>query len=458
MDVTEIGFTRTREESVRSLPQREFTAEAFADGEIDVARIVSFFADHSSQIPFWIRGDSDAVTLTDDLPAGGTRINSPSIGLEAGQWIAFCHGGEVSGFALVQGADATGVNLATPYQGPPGGLRAGETLVSRLSLCRFKADRLNLVFESPDFAAASITFRELDPETDLRGTLSGGIDIGAALPLVWLYRLTTSASLEQWTSHESAVQAGPDLFLPGRINSGDIVSSLSGTRDSVSVTVGQSVSGIARAILAREVFGRARLEVIEADRIGGAAINARVIFSGEVESARKSGVTITLNAKPWPAISETRIGRFRIQPTCNHVLFGAGCGLDSSAWIYSGALASSGACGWPFVFQISELSGPGAPPAENWFAGGWIEVGGDRVPIRQSTAAVDGSVSLTLSRDPRPFPVSGEEVSIYPGCDGRWETCGEKFSNRLNFGGHRLVPASNPSLVKLSTAVNGGKK
>ena len=51
--------------------------------------------------------------------------------------------------------------------------------------------------------------------------------------------------------------------------------------------------------------------------------------------------------------------------------------------------------------------------------------------------------------------------------DGRFETCqawhatnnpSGKFGNRLNFGGHPFVPVANPSLVKVSEAVGGGKK
>jgi hypothetical protein len=64
----------------------------------------------------------------------------------------------------------------------------------------------------------------------------------------------------------------------------------------------------------------------------------------------------------------------------------------------------------------------------------------------------------SLPGDPRPFLRTGQAVGIFPGCDGRFETCESKFNNRENFGGHPFVPAANPSLVKLSSAINGGKK
>jgi hypothetical protein len=65
------------------------------------------------------------------------------------------------------------------------------------------------------------------------------------------------------------------------------------------------------------------------------------------------------------------------------------------------------------------------------------------------------------------FPEVGQEVTLFPGCDGRWESCGAhdyggnpdgKFNNRLNFGGHPYMPVGNPSLVKVSASVGGGKK
>jgi hypothetical protein len=35
-------------------------------------------------------------------------------------------------------------------------------------------------------------------------------------------------------------------------------------------------------------------------------------------------------------------------------------------------------------------------------------------------------------------------VKIYPGCDRTKETCNDKFSNILNYGGFAWIPAKSP--------------
>ena len=80
------------------------------------------------------------------------------------------------------------------------------------------------------------------------------------------------------------------------------------------------------------------------------------------------------------------------------------------------------------------------------------------VPIVRSSAVSGGAVTVTLSRDPSPFPEVGLAVALWPGCDGIASTCQAKFGNWLNFGGHPYRPVANPSLVKVSGALTGGKK
>lgn len=457
METAEIGFGRDREEDVLAAPAREFSAEAVACRRAEVAQLIAFFSDHSSAAPFWIQSPAQQFTLARDIHSGQQAIHQPGHGVASGDWLSFSEGGSVVGFGKVARADDDGITLADPLPG----MTAGYTFISRLPLVRFKADRLTIDFDAPDLASAQCDFRELSPETQGADFATSGLNLGAVAPKVWLYRLTTSTTIERWTSHESEVQLAGDEFLPGRIQHGDITSSITGSRDSVTITSGVSVSEIARAIIAREVFGRARVEIIEADRSEAGARDGRIVFSGEVESATKSGITVTLRCKPWPGISEVRIGRFKIQPTCNHVLYSVGCALPRDDWQFNAVMASPGGKGWPYVFGLSGLvrSSGGAPAySANWFAGGWIEVGSDKIPVRASTVPAAGSMSITLARDPRPFPSSGDSVRLFPGCDGRWDTCRSKFANGLNFGGHPHVPISNPSLVKLSTAANGGKK
>jgi uncharacterized phage protein (TIGR02218 family) len=108
------------------------------------------------------------------------------------------------------------------------------------------------------------------------------------------------------------------------------------------------------------------------------------------------------------------------------------------------------------------VTGPGlAGLPAGWFAEGWIEVGAGREreirTILASTAEAAGQLTATLS-----FPFKrdhvGEPAEIVPGCDGKFSTCDAKFSNVINWGGHRSV-RRNLTLKAVEVAEAGaGKK
>ena len=191
------------------------------------------------------------------------------------------------------------------------------------------------------------------------------------------------------------------------------------------------------------------------------AYSPEVAFTGEVVSVAVRGSVLDASCVPGGTVFDRRVPRFRVQPGCNHGLFSVGCGLLESNWTFSATVRTPGTPGWPYEFELESLarvSGPTPVYSADWFAGGWLKIGVQRFPILRSTNPSSGVLTVTLSADPTPFPVVGQSVNLFPGCDLRRETCAGKFSNYLNFGGHPFIPLSNPSLVKLSTAVAGGKK
>lgn len=458
VDRDEIGFGRTPGETAWANPVREFSVEAVADGRLELGRMVSFFADHSSAVPFWVPAQSQALTLVQDLGPSSVKIYGvPGHGLASGDWLGFQTGGQFQAFAKVATVTESVVELANP----PGALHRGETLATRLALCRFKSDRLVVEFDSPDVATASIDLRELSPETEFPNGESGGVTIGDAPGRVYLYRLETDTDAELLTSFESPLWYAGELYAAALVTHGEIESSTDISRNSVTITCGLQASGIARSFLSRSVTGSVRIQVIEAEIIGDQVANPVTLFAGELSSVSRTGLTLSLPCSPWGRLLDRPLPRVRVQPTCNNVLFDPGCALSKGDWAHSATMGNPGPSGFPFTFPVSGLVRiVGAAPtySADWFAGGWVEIGFDRIAIRASTNPSAGALTLTLARDPRPYPFAGSTVYLYPGCDGRIETCADKFANRDNFLGHPFVPAANPSLVKLSTAFNGGKK
>lgn len=193
--------------------------------------------------------------------------------------------------------------------------------------------------------------------------------------------------------------------------------------------------------------------------------NPSVIFTGQLASARVKGGVITAKCVPGGLVFERKLPRFLVQPGCNHDLYSTGCGIGRDAYRFDAVVTDPGAVGYPFEFSLGSLSrtfGGDLPVAAHWFAGGYAEFGvgaaRQRIAILRSSPVSSGAVTITLSKDPSPFPAVGATVRLWPGCDGSWATCQSKFGNRENFGGHPFMPTANPSLVKLSNTAAGGKK
>ncbi|MFM7100347.1 MAG: phage BR0599 family protein, partial [Verrucomicrobiota bacterium] len=181
------------------------------------------------------------------------------------------------------------------------------------------------------------------------------------------------------------------------------------------------------------------------------AYSPETVFAGEVARVSVRGSVVRARCLPGGSGMDQLVPRMRLQPGCNHSLFSPGCGLSAEDWLFTSTVQDPGSPGWPFVFVLENLAWASGGPLPTffpeWFAGGLARFGSGSasrtVPIVRSGPIAAGVVALTLSRDPSPFPVIGQSVSLWPGCDGRAESCRTyhattnpegKFGNWLNFG------------------------
>lgn len=206
---------------------------------------------------------------------------------------------------------------------------------------------------------------------------------------------------------------------------------------------------------------------IDAD--GFTAINDEVVFFGEVVKASPDGDVITGTVVSGGSKFDRQVTRIQYQRDCNNAWGDIACAINKDDWKFSATILDVGTEGYPFTFDLETLAGVGADAIAQlanvdtgWFAGGWIQFGSgadtQRRAILHSTAPSTGEITLTLDRDPNPFPANGDVVFFWPGCDGLPETCDLKFGNYANFLGFNFAPASNPSLVKPQQTGAGGKK
>jgi uncharacterized phage protein (TIGR02218 family) len=204
--------------------------------------------------------------------------------------------------------------------------------------------------------------------------------------------------------------------------------------------------------------------IIQAEVNGTAAVNAVVVYTGEITTASPKGNRTSAKTVSGGTLFDRMIPRVRFQRNCNNSLFDAGCALDQSDWQWTATILDP-AFG-DFEIEVNNLTDPAgyAGPAvgQNFYSLGWVEIGSGanwqaRAVLLNSVPAA-GVLSLTLDRDLDPAPSIGDSILIIPGCPGDAATCAAKFNNYLNFLGHPFMPFANPSLVKPSQTSSGGKK
>lgn len=129
--------------------------------------------------------------------------------------------------------------------------------------------------------------------------------------------------------------------------------------------------------------------------------------------------------------------RARFQRSCRHALYGRGCTLDPEDFAVAGSCtALSGT-----TLTVTEASGYD----DGYFTGGMVRAPDGSlgyVISHVGTAIVTQRVPYNiLTSAAAGFPFS---VTLYPGCDHTRTTCGDKFSNGLNYGGFDWIPTKNP--------------
>jgi uncharacterized phage protein (TIGR02218 family) len=128
--------------------------------------------------------------------------------------------------------------------------------------------------------------------------------------------------------------------------------------------------------------------------------------------------------------------RARYQLFCRHALYDSGCRVNRNAVAFPGTVSA---------VNTLDVTVPGlSVNPDGWYTGGMVLYRG---VFRFVTLHV-GDV-ITLSQ-PLSALETGTEITVFPGCDHRKQTCIDKFDNLENFGGFPWIPNKNPFEVNIS--------
>ena len=162
----------------------------------------------------------------------------------------------------------------------------------------------------------------------------------------------------------------------------------------------------------------------------------RIVWVGTiVEANRPSIETTQLVSAGLSEAMESAGLRLTWGRNCPYTLYDTDCKVKPGNFVVAG-LTISAMDGASITVNL-----PANLP-QGWFNAGFIEWQDDGVrEVRAVT--VHQNNKLTLMGGTQKLAI-GTVIKVYPGCDGRAQTCLKKFNNMLNFGGIPHMPTKSP--------------
>jgi hypothetical protein len=170
-------------------------------------------------------------------------------------------------------------------------------------------------------------------------------------------------------------------------------------------------------------------------------IDTYVVQSGLIQTVTLEGDVVTVSCTPSAFHMEGSVPRLWFNRTCQWALYGAGCGLDSTAFDWESQITALNQRNR----QITVSGNNGQVP--KWFEAGFLEHNptGGRFTIFGASINGSSDTVLTLGHWNGALEV-GDQVVLYPGCNRTVNHCTNKFNNAANFGGFAKIPDRNPTI------------
>jgi len=163
-----------------------------------------------------------------------------------------------------------------------------------------------------------------------------------------------------------------------------------------------------------------------------------VAFTGSVSSFSITGNVAKVKvAGLFSALLGSSLPSVHYQLLCNHVVFDSRCTVLRSSYKKDTTIV---AISTPTIIQVDD-----AGFASNILIGGEM-VSDENGERRMISGHTDDTITIS-------FPFSdinvGDGIELVVGCDHSIETCADKFSNTINYGGFPFIPDYNPFDGKL---------
>lgn len=162
-------------------------------------------------------------------------------------------------------------------------------------------------------------------------------------------------------------------------------------------------------------------------------LEADVVFIGQIKGVSFKGAQARVSCVGFEHFLKQVIPRWRYQLTCNHTLFDDQCSLVKADYKIVAEVTLDGT-------KTVVSSATFALEDDGYFIGGELVF---EAESRTIVAHVGANVTLMYKMKNLE---DNDTVDVYPGCDGRLDTCRDKFDNIINSLAFPFIPTENPAL------------
>ena len=162
-----------------------------------------------------------------------------------------------------------------------------------------------------------------------------------------------------------------------------------------------------------------------------------LVFQGRVSTVDSVGRTqAKITVASDLVVLEYDMPHNLFSPTCSHVLYDQGCGVNRNAFAFNGNVGAGS--------NQSQINWAGAQAG--MAQGALVMLAGFNAGVQTTIRAAAPGAALTLLYPLPSPPLVGDAFVAYFGCDHTIGTCTGKFNNALHFRGFPFVPPVEMSI------------
>lgn len=251
---------------------------------------------------------------------------------------------------------------------------------------------------------------------------------------VELYTFVLGAEEFRYAASEDAITIGSETWDPTPISRGSVAQGRDESRRPIDIKM-RADTAFAERWKTRAPGVQTSVSVFRVQRDESPSITTKVLeFKGIVRKVDypEFGDVATVAAASIQSLAQSTVPRYRYSGSCNHFLYGPGCGVDPAPHTFTGTVSAQSGL---------TLTVPGAGAFSTKFPSGFVRPV-SFTDFRMIRAQATDVITINF---PFPFDMVGQQVDLVKGCDRLVAgDCDTEYGNVIENGGFNGVPLANP--------------